>query len=81
MSIEILHNLLGYCSLINMILLLWWWLIFIFAHDQIYRIHSKWFNISVEKFDVIHYSGMGIFKLIIFIFNIVPYIALCIVGY
>ena len=79
MNIEILYKLLYYCSLINLTLLFLWWLAFIFAHDQIYKIHSKWFNISIEKFDVINYSGMGIFKMIILVFNIIPFIALCII--
>jgi hypothetical protein len=45
-----------------------------------YRFHSKWFKISVEKFDDIHYSGMAFFKIAIFLFNLVPYLALRIVG-
>jgi len=50
------------------------------AHDWMYRMHSKWFNIPVEKFDAIHYSGMAIFKIAILVFNLVPYLALRIVG-
>ena len=70
---------LGWCAVINIGLLLWWWLWFMLAHDWVYRIHTKWFNIPVGKFDVIHYSGMAIFKILIFVFNIVPYLALRIV--
>jgi len=43
-------------------------------------VHSKWFNLSVDKFDAIHYSGMALFKIGIFLFNLVPYLALRIVG-
>jgi len=42
--------------------------------------HSKWFNIPVEKFDAIHYAGIAFFKISIFLFNLVPYFALRIVG-
>jgi len=35
----------------------------------------------VEQFDAIHYAGMTVFKLGIILFNLVPYIALRIVGW
>ena len=80
MNIELLREILGWCTLINFGLLLWWWLFFILAHDWMYRLHSRWFKLSVEQFDAIHYSGMAIFKLVVFVFNVVPYLALLIVS-
>jgi len=46
----------------------------------VYRFHGRWFKLSLETFDAIHYGGMAVFKLGIFLFNLVPFIALCIVG-
>ena len=80
MNIELLREILGWCTLINFGLLLWWWLFFILAHDWMYRLHSRWFKLGVEQFDAIHYSGMAIFKLVVFVFNAVPYLALLIVS-
>jgi len=80
MTIEIICDVFAWCTVINWILLLWWLLFFIFAHDWMHRFHSKWFNLSVDKFDAIHYSGMALFKIGIFFFNLVPYLALRIVG-
>ena len=80
MTIEALSELLFWSAIINMGLLLWWVLFFIFARDWIYKYHSKWFKLSSEKFDSIHYTGMMLFKISIFIFNIVPYIALKIIS-
>ena len=80
MAIETLRAVLGWCSIINMGLLLWWFLIIIVAHDWVYKFHSKWFKLSVERFDGIHYAGMAFFKIGIFVFNLVPFIALHIVG-
>ncbi len=80
MTIEITRDFLGWCSVINMGLLLWWFLFFTLVHDLVYRIHSKWFKLSVERFDAIHYAGMAFFKISIILFNIVPYLALRIVG-
>ncbi len=80
MTVEIIRNFLAWCSVINVGVLIYWWLFFTLAHDFFYRIHGKWFKLSVEKFDAIHYAGMAFFKMSIILFNIVPYIALCIVG-
>ena len=80
MTIEVIRGALAWCTVINWGLLLWWFLFFILAHDWIYRFHRKWFDVSVDKFDAIHYAGMGIFKIGIILFNLVPYLALRIVG-
>jgi hypothetical protein len=63
-----------------MALLLWWAMFLLLAHDWTYRLHSKWFKISAEQFDTIHYAGIAIFKLGVFMFNLVPYFALRIIG-
>ena len=80
MTLEVIRSALAWCTLINWGLMLWWFLFFTLAHDLMYRIHRKWFNISVEKFDAIHYSGIAFFKILVFMFNLVPYLALRIVG-
>lgn len=50
------------------------------AREQIHRIHSRWFKISRAHFDAIHYAGFAAYKIAIFLFNIVPYIALRIIA-
>jgi hypothetical protein len=80
MTLELIRNTLGWCAIINMGLLLWWLLFFVNAHDWMYKFHGKWFKISTETFDAIHYAGMAAFKIAIFLFNLVPYLALRIVG-
>ena len=80
MAFEIIRDVLAWCAVINIGLLLWWVLFFLLAHDWMYRFHGKWFKLSVERFDAIHYAGMAFFKICIFVFNIVPYLALRIVG-
>jgi hypothetical protein len=79
MNIEIAREALLWCAVINYGLLLWWFLFFKLAHDWIYRFHARWFRLSVEQFDAIHYAGMAIYKIGIFLFNLVPYVALHIV--
>jgi hypothetical protein len=79
MTVDILLGVLGWSAVINIGLLLWWSLWILFAHDFVYRMHSKWFKISVEKFDAIHYAGMAFYKITIIVFNVVPYLALRII--
>ncbi len=80
MTIYMVRDALLWCFIINMGLLLWWFMFFTLAHDWVYRFHGKWFKLSVDKFDAIHYAGMAFFKIFILFFNIVPYFALLIVG-
>ncbi len=80
MTLEIVRSMLAWCIVINIVLLTVWFLFFKLAHDWIYRFHSKWYKMSVETFDTIHYSGMALFKLGIWLFNLTPYLALRIVG-
>ena len=76
MSIETLRSALLRCALINYAILSVWFLFFILVHDRLYLLHGRWFRLSVEQFDMLHYAGMSIYKIGIILFNVVPYIAL-----
>ena len=80
MEIVMIRAFFAWCSVINIVLLTVWVLSFLIARGWMYRMHGKWFNIPEDKFDSIHYSGMAFFKLGIFLFNLVPYFALRIIG-
>ena len=80
MSLEVTRNFLLWCTVINWGILLVWFLIFAFAHDWIQGIYGRWFRLSRDQFDAIHYAVMGIFKIGIILFNLVPYVVLCIVA-
>ena len=80
MTIETVRNILQWCLVINLGLLLWWFLFFTLVHDWVYKFHGRWFKLSVETFDAIHYAGIAFFKICILVFNVVPYLALLIIG-
>jgi len=63
MTIELLRELLSWSAVIHIGLLSWWGVIFIFAHDMIYRLHTRWFKIAEDRFDAIHYAGMAFYKI------------------
>ncbi len=69
-----------WCSIINAGLLILTFLMCAFASNMIYSIHSKWFPMSKETFNVVLYSFIGIYKIFLIAFNIVPYVALVIAG-
>ena len=80
MSIEVARNFLLWCTVINCGILLVWFLFFALAHDWIQGIHGRWFHLSNDQFDAIHYAGMAIFKIGIILLNLVPFVVLCIVS-
>ncbi len=79
MTIEILSRILGWATIINLSIITLWFCVFTFYHDAVFRLHSKWFKLSEEKFDTIHYAGMAFYKLATYLFNLVPYLAIKIV--
>jgi hypothetical protein len=76
MTIAILRDFLLWCAIVNYAVLIVWFLAFTFAHGWLYRLHTKWFRLSENHFDVIHYSGMAAYKIAALSLNVVPYIAL-----
>ena len=48
--------------------------------NVVYRSQNRWFPIPRETFNVIIYSFLGLFKIVFLVFNVVPYVALLIVG-
>ncbi len=80
MTIDVTRTLLLWCTVINYGVLLVWFVVFVFAHDWIQRIHGRWFRLSREQFDALHYAGMGIFKIGIILFNLVPFVVLSMLG-
>ena len=75
---EIKHVLL-WCLGLNYAILFIWFGSFIFAHDWMYRMHGRWFKLSVETFDAIHYGGLSVFKIGIILLNLVPLVAFYVV--
>ena len=76
MNIEIVRKALLWCAVINYGILLVWFLFFMLAHDWMYQLHGRWFHLSLDQFDMLHYAGMSVYKLGIILLNLVPWIAL-----
>jgi hypothetical protein len=76
MTIAILRDFFLWCAIVNYAVLFGWFLAFIFARRSLYQLHARWFRLSENQFDVIHYSGMAVYKIAALSLNVVPYIAL-----
>ena len=80
MNIQMLTRFFMWCTILNVALLALSSLMCICAKDWVYQMHSKWFPISREAFNVAMYSFIGLYKILVIVFNLIPYIALLIIG-
>jgi hypothetical protein len=69
-----------WCTIINFGLLIVSAIIIVTAREWAYKMHSRWFDLSKKEFDVILYCFLGLYKILIFVFCIVPWIALSILS-
>ena len=68
-----------YCSIINISILLVASIVMMLTKDFVYNVHTKlgFWDGSKEAHKQTMYSLLGNYKILIIIFNLVPYIALC----
>ena len=80
MSLDTLRNFFLWCAVINYGMLVIWLLLYMTPHKWIFRIWGRWFHLTVEQFDAANYAGIVIYKAGILLFNLIPYLALRMVG-
>ncbi len=80
MDIQILIRFFMWCTIINAGLMILSTVLWLIASDLIYKMHGKMYPMPRETFNAVFYSFMGVFKIFIFIFNFVPWIALLIIS-
>ncbi|MFB0823863.1 DUF6868 family protein [Chromobacterium violaceum] len=71
-----LEQLLLYSVAFHYLLLILWFCLLCFAHDALYRLHRRWFRLSEAAFDLLNYGGIGLYKILVFVFNLAPLLAL-----
>ena len=69
-----------WCSIINIGFLIFLALVYMLVPNLVYQLQSKFIPISRETFDIVFYSFIGFFKVVVLVFNVVPWIALIIIG-
>jgi len=80
MNLQLLTDFFMWCTIINGGLLLLWTGIYLVAPDLLYRTQKRWFSGSKGTFFTVMYCFLGLFKMMLLFFNVVPFIALLIIG-
>jgi hypothetical protein len=79
MDLGFLERLLLWCAIANYGALVLSALVIIGARDWVYRMHSRWFQLTRPQFDVILYILLGLYKLATWFFLIVPWAVLALI--
>lgn len=80
MTYETLFDFFLWSTVFNVIVLAWWSAWIMGAGNFVYKMHSKWFEMSREDFNKLHYFGLAFYKLMIILFNLVPLLVLWKMG-
>ena len=80
MDLEMLTRFFMWCTILNGGLFVLWVVMVMAVPNLVYRTQKLWFPLPRETFDVIMYSFLGGFKLVFLVFNVVPLVALLIIG-
>lgn len=79
-DLEILTTFLGWCSIINIGLLLFYTVWLMAFQNFTKKAHSALLGIDQDILDPIYFQYLANYKLAVLIFNIVPYLALKIMA-
>ncbi len=75
-TLDTFTNFLGWCSVINIIILLISTLAVVAMKNSVTKIHSRMFNLDQEKLPLLYFQYLGNYKIMTLVFNIAPYLAL-----
>lgn len=79
MDIEFFEKFLLWCIALNAVIGLIWFLAIVVAGDFVYKAHSMIFSVSREDFNRVNYVGVVLFKMLVFVLFVVPFIAMKII--
>ncbi len=75
-SIETIREFLGWCSVINIGMLIISTVMLTIMRSWILKIHAKMTGVSEAELPRIYIEYLGNYKILIIIFNVVPYLSL-----
>jgi len=80
MDIGTLTSFFGWCTALNLGLLILTSIMCISFADFSYRMNHKFFSISRDAFNTALVCFIGFFKILVIVFNLIPYLALLIIA-
>ena len=75
-DLQTLTTFLGWCSVINMGLLLFSTALLMLMKNFVAGLHSKLLGVDRSELPAMYFQYLGNYKVFIIVFNIVPYVAL-----
>jgi len=77
MDTKFIERVLLRCVILGVAVVIVWFVFFLVADGLIYSVHGRFFGeITNRQFQVIHYCGMGLTKLFVTVFFLLPYVAI-----
>ena len=75
-SIESLATFFGWCSLINIGVLVFTTVVLVLMKEAISNMHARLFGVKQEELPQVYFAYLGHYKVAILVLNLVPYLAL-----
>ncbi|QDV47646.1 hypothetical protein Enr13x_75570 [Stieleria neptunia] len=75
-SLEVLLAALGWCTLMNLGMLTVTTLLLVVWGEAIGRLHQRWFRLEKRELQREYFRYLANYKLLLLVFNLVPYLAL-----
>jgi uncharacterized protein DUF6868 len=79
-TIETIREFIGWCTVINIGLMIFSAIIVIAFRGPILRIHAKMFNLDEKYLSRAYFQYLAQYKIAVIVFNIIPYFALKIMS-
>ena len=79
MNLETARRFFLWCTVINYGLLVIWALLFLFARRGWLEPWARRFHVTAEQFNLLNLAGITLYKMGIFLFNLVPCLVLYII--
>ncbi|MEW4528430.1 DUF6868 family protein [Maioricimonas sp. JC845] len=79
MDIATLKGFFLWCTVMNGVVLGTWTVLVLTVPHLVFEPVYRFFRISRQSFDLLSYAYIGLYKILIIVFNIVPYLSLLIV--
>jgi hypothetical protein len=77
MSIETARSFFLWCAIFNYVFLLIWVAAATLGRGWLFKLTERFFRVTAGQIDLLNLVGITLYKSGIFFFNIIPFIALC----
>lgn len=71
---------LGWCTILNMGMLIFATIMIVALREPVSRFHGRLFQMEADQLQLTYFNYLGNYKLLTLVFNLMPYVALKIVG-